>query len=69
MDFGAEFGLDGGVTAEEEDAPAGTFALVVLVMIDGGYDLRQGRRRGLMASDEESHHLIDKFLVSEAARL
>lgn len=69
MDLGAEFGLDRGVTAKEEDAPAEVSALVNVAMVDAEFYLRQGCRRGLMTSDEESHHLVDKFLVREAARL
>jgi hypothetical protein len=66
VDFCAELGLDRRVAAKEEDTPTTVSALVDVVRTSVSIDLHQRGRCGLMASDQESHHLVDKFLVGEA---
>jgi hypothetical protein len=39
VDFCAELGLDGGVAAEKENAPAGVIALVDILVLDASFDL------------------------------
>jgi hypothetical protein len=67
VDFCTKFGLDSGIAAKEKDAPAKIpgLAHVLMRIVDNG--LHQRGRRGFMASDQESHHLVNKFLVGEAA--
>jgi hypothetical protein len=67
VDFCAELGLDRRVAAKEEDTPTTVSALVDVARTSVSIDLHQRGRRGLMTSDQKSHHLVDKFLVGEAA--
>jgi hypothetical protein len=67
VNFCAKFGLDRRVAAQKEDTPTAVSTLVDVASTSASVNLHQRGRRGLMASNQESHHLVDKFLVGEAA--
>ena len=67
--FFAELGLNGGVPAEEVDAPTEFPKSASVAVVLGRIDLRQRSRGSLVSGNKECHHLINQVLILKASGL